>query len=101
MEWPAIIIVGSGYIYVTYSNTFYASFIKVSTDKSSKSPTNLESPWPLKSKLTKLANYFTSLAKQAKLYAESPAPCKQKNIGPLPSPATYIEVPSSIYIYLS
>ena len=47
---------------------------------------------PLRSKATHIPNFFTYLARVAKLSAECPAPCIQINIGPL-LPATNTDVP--------
>ena len=57
------------------------SEISVSTLKSSDELILL-SPWPRKSNEINEPNCLISFARQAKLDAESPAPCKQKNNGP-------------------
>ena len=76
-----IIILDSGYLFSTHLNILIESLINVSELKSFLFSSTLDNPCPLKSNATTVANFFTSLAKQAKLNAECPAPWRHKNTG--------------------
>lgn len=94
IEWPTKITFLSGYLFITSFKTYTVSLQRDYMDISSKFLVFLECPWPLKSKATNVPKCLTSLAKQAKLCAEWPAPWIQKYKAPS-WPALKVDVPSS------
>ena len=92
IECPIITTFLSGCLCITSFSTSTVQLHIVSIDISSKFLSFFEWPCPLKSKATNVPKCFTSLARQAKLWAEWPAPCIQKNSAPS-CPARKVDVP--------